>query len=120
MLRALSFAIIAAIGISRLVIGPGWDCCRCWSWARPSRQRSAARCAPWPRVRQPWLFGWCSRPACCCRAELTAWPRSPSWPWPVSRRPVPWPAGPGGTGTANWLRSGWSPKPPSKYCLPRV
>jgi hypothetical protein len=58
MLRALSFAIIAAIGISRLVIGPGWGLLPLLA-AGPGRRGSGRRPAVHlgPRVRQPWLFG---------------------------------------------------------------
>lgn len=64
LVSALPFAIIAAIGVSRMVIGPGGACFRCWPWARPWRQRSAAWFIPWPRVRWPWRSTGYSLSAC--------------------------------------------------------
>jgi len=104
MLRALSFAIIAAIGIYRLVIGPGWGLlpllvvgpavAAAVGGPLCTLAAGAAALAVWLMFAASVLL-----PGGAHRMTEVA-----VLAWPVSRRPVPWPAGPGGTGTANWLR----------------
>jgi len=90
MLRALPFAIIAAISVSRMVLGPGVGGC-CPAAVATAGAAAVGGCGPpWPQVRERWRYSRCSR-AAYSRLPLTGWQGSRSWPWPVSRWPVRWP-----------------------------